>query len=60
MPELTDFELNCDWTRDPANREKFQGQWVVLRRGKLLAYGDNYSELYQKYGELSNWILKVK
>jgi hypothetical protein len=62
MEDLTDYELNHDWMCDPANREKFQGQWVVLKRGKLLAYGDNYMELYRKYGGLvnsSSWIVKI-
>jgi hypothetical protein len=63
MSDLTDYELNHDWTQDPANREKYQGQWVVLRRGELLAYGPDYMELYQRYGSLTNcgnWIVRIE
>jgi hypothetical protein len=60
---LTDYELNHDWMCDPDNREKYQGQWVVLRRGDLIAYGTNFTELYQKYGNIlngGNWIVRIE
>jgi hypothetical protein len=56
---LTDFELNLDWQQDPDNREKYQGQWVVLKSGKLLAYGTDYIDLYQNYGNEGIWIVKM-
>ena len=61
--ELSEFELNHDWMTDPENKEQYQGQWVVLCHGNLVAYGTNFTELYRNYGAYANcgnWIVKVE
>ncbi len=57
MSDYEDYAANRDWLQD--NREKYQGQWVVLKGGKLIAWGNDYTELSQRYGSHGNWIVKV-
>lgn len=63
MGLLTDYERNMAWLEDADHRADYNGQWVVLNAGKLIAHGWNYVALYRKYGNLvnnNNLIVRVR
>jgi hypothetical protein len=63
MSVYDDCADNYDWLQEQSNREKYQGQWVVIKHGELIAYGSCYKDLYRQYGNCVNtgtWIVRVK
>lgn len=63
MTLMTDYDLNMGWLSSADHKEQYQGEWVVLCAGKLIAHGKCYTELYRKYGSFMsdhNLIVKVE
>lgn len=48
-PLYRDTQLNQDWVRH--NRTQYQGQWVALRNGQLLASGNSVDELAEQLND---------
>jgi len=52
LPPNPDVSKNMEWLR--THHKEFQGLWVALRNGTLLASADTFRALREKTGELKN------
>ncbi len=57
LPPRTDILANHEWIKE--HRQQYQGRWVALRNGELLAEGESSDEVRQKVVRSKDTLLTV-